>query len=162
MAMKKLLLASCLVLAGLVPAKADYIDNDGIKQLTSPKSIPQNRWPTPYLGTWCGNTNVKEWGTFHRSEGTCKEDVLIIEKNRYISVQSGLSSQCHYKSVKPPFERRAPNSTHTEGNIIVHIIADCKNDIKTWQDEIEFVIYKGRDLWVKEFLNCDPGVLECE
>jgi len=151
--MRKLLIISCLVLAGLVPAKADYIDSSGINHLTSKK----NDWPQSYIGAWCGSS-LDSFSTFNKPDekGNCdgKEGRLTIEKDNLTFDQLTTSFEltrvsCQFNSVKPRFDRKAPNSTHTEGNIVVRIKIGCEDvDDMVQKLTLDLVIYKGRDLWV--------------
>jgi hypothetical protein len=147
------------------PARGDYIDSSGINHLTSTKA---NQWPQAYVGTWCGDHIPMDADFFMPAfykpdeKGNCESNqgVLTIEKDHLTFDRLIIDSpfeltrvSCQFKSVKPRFDRKAPNSTHTEGNMVIRIDILCEDvdNIKI-PFTLELVIYKGRDLWAKNLI----------
>jgi len=120
--MKKLLLISALLLAGLVPAKAD-------------------RLPKEFVGTWCSNTGDDYW-TPTSEKSPDNTDNMNFRRDGY---SQGGVVWCRFISVK----NLGWTDIKTIG---VRIVASCIEDDAQggkWKSNLELYLTKGFFLEIK-------------
>ena len=137
-------------------AHAYYDEKNGedvIRHYTKAEALKTNGWSKPYLGVWCLN-GIDSY-TKPNSEHACKAQVTIRESQLVFENESREGATfCDVVAKNKRFDPEEPLSTHSVGNIIVHIRAHCEY---VWGDEsdkstrvFELSIYKARMLRVKE------------
>jgi hypothetical protein len=133
-----------LVIMGGAHART-LIDHGQTYQLNA-RDVKDHQWPTPYLGEWCTSDDSDIESRYYRADNVryangCPDDMPIkmIVGNKMLS--SG-QSDCIYLSVKSRFDSHAGNSTHTQGNIVVRIEANCMGEESPKPVTFDVILYK--------------------